>query len=157
MSSGANPALGRDAQSCDEWLSISESLTDEPSACIRHQDCEGEHRGLERPGPRVGQGLGDAHSFDRLNFVGIGAAARRMALPREEHVQGTLQVCGETVPREHLEKASCFVARLLQQLAARACLRGFAVARGAARQSMSDPSYAMTVLSRQDDVLHAAT
>src|SRR5437870_10554706 len=90
MSSGANPALGRDAQSCDEWLSISESLTDEPSACIRHQDCEGEHRGLERPGPRVGQGLGDAHSFDRLNFVGIGAAARRMALPREEHVQGTL-------------------------------------------------------------------
>src|SRR5439155_500108 len=78
-------------------------------------------------------------------------AARRMALPREEHVQGPLQVRGETVPREHLEKTSGFVARLLQQLAARACLRGFAVARGAARQRMHNPSEAMTVLSRQDD------
>src|SRR6266480_286376 len=133
------------------YLPTPASLTDEPTTRIRHQDREGDDRGLERPGSRVGQGLGHAHSFDRLNFVGIGAAARRMALPREEHLQGPLQVGRETVPREHLEKTSGFVARLLQQLAARARLRRFAVARGAAGQRMGDPSQAVTVLSRQDD------
>src|SRR6266480_3542428 len=40
-------------------LPTPESLTDEPTTRIRHQDREGDDRGLERPGSRVGQGLGN--------------------------------------------------------------------------------------------------
>ena len=91
----------------------SPSSADEPPARVCHEDREGEDRRLECAGPCVGQCLGDAHPFDGLDLIGIGAPVRRMTIPCEEHVQGALQVRREAVPGEHFEKTSGFVAGFL--------------------------------------------
>ncbi len=130
-----------------------EPSPDQPTACVRHEDCERHDGRLELAGSRAGERLRDAHPFDRDDLVGIRAVVRLTAILREEDVQGPFEVRGQVVPDVHLEKFRRLEPGLLEQLAPRARLRALAVLCGAAGEREGDPAEAVTVLPREDDLV----